>query len=59
MNHTCKESNSCCCSLAALEPDEDCPVHGWPWPPRCETCGRFLSTENRKKLLLSTEIAGK
>jgi len=40
--HVCRESRTCCCSLTALEPDEDCPVHGWPYPPRCEICGQFM-----------------
>lgn len=34
--HTCKESDCCTCSMAALEPDEQCPVHGMgEYPPRC------------------------
>jgi len=40
--HICAEATTCCCSRSALEPDESCPVHGHPWPPRCETCGRFV-----------------
>ncbi len=41
--HECKEPDTCCCSLTALEPDEDCPVHGIePWPPHCVFCGKFL-----------------
>ncbi len=41
--HICRESHTCCCSVLALEPDEDCPVHAQgPWPPRCEVCGRFM-----------------
>lgn len=41
--HMCHEAKSCCCSITALEPDEDCPVHAQgPWPPRCEVCGRFI-----------------
>jgi len=39
--HTCKEYMGCACSMEGLEPDENCPVHGYPWPPRCE-CGRFV-----------------
>lgn len=41
--HECHEDNSCCCSMQALEPDEECPVHGFgEWPPRCGICGRFI-----------------
>jgi uncharacterized phage-associated protein len=42
-DHICKESNSCVCSIVGLEPDESCPMHGGgQWPPRCETCGKFI-----------------
>ena len=41
--HVCRESTTCTCYQLALEPDEECPVHGWgEYPPRCGTCGRFL-----------------
>lgn len=41
--HVCRESRSCVCSIQALEPDEECPVHGvGEWPPRCDVCGRFM-----------------
>lgn len=40
-NHICSESKYCCCSVQALEPDDQCPLHGHPWPPRCEACGRY------------------
>lgn len=40
--HECKESRTCMCSMTALEPNEDCPVHGSHWPPSCEICGRFM-----------------
>lgn len=45
--HVCVVAKTCCCSVLALEPNEDCPVHGVPYPPRCETCGRFLPHINR------------
>ena len=47
MNHTCEESRTCRCYMLASEPDEDCPVHGNPWPPRCEKCGRFMKWSRR------------
>lgn len=42
--HICKEIIHCTCSIIALEPDENCYLHGsGPWPPRCGICGRFIS----------------
>ena len=40
--HECKPPRTCVCYALALEPSEDCPVHGYPWPPRCGDCGRFM-----------------
>ncbi len=40
--HRCEESRTCICYLLALEPNESCPQHGHPYPPRCETCGRYM-----------------
>ena len=40
--HTHQESNLCRCYLLALEPHEQCPVHGRPWPPRCGICGQMM-----------------
>ena len=40
--HSCHDPKTCCCNTQGLEPSDDCPVHGHPWPPRCEECGRFL-----------------
>jgi hypothetical protein len=59
-NHQCRESRVCCCSLTALEPDEDCPIHSsGPWPPRCCICGRFITrtcyyakSQNKKRTIL-------
>ena len=46
-SHICHESKTCCCSLQVLEPDEECPVHGWgEYPPRCEICGRFVKIKS-------------
>ncbi len=39
--HVCKEDKTCHCYILAEEPEEDCPVHGYPYPPRCD-CGKFL-----------------
>jgi hypothetical protein len=41
--HRCERANTCCCSISALEPDDECPIHsGGEWPPRCATCGRLM-----------------
>jgi len=40
--HKCQQSRVCNCSQMALEPNENCPMHGHPWPPRCWICGRFM-----------------
>ena len=41
--HQCRRSRTCCCSSQALEPDDECPIHGaGEWPPRCCVCGRFM-----------------
>lgn len=39
--HICTESTLCRCYALADEPSQKCPVHGYPWPPRCD-CGRFV-----------------
>lgn len=49
--HKCVESTSCTCSISALEPNDNCPVHSsGNWPPRCEICGRFMRYDSRIKL---------
>lgn len=40
--HECQEAHTCCCGCQDLEPREDCPIHGDPWPPKCVVCGRFM-----------------
>jgi hypothetical protein len=43
MKHICEISKTCECSTTALEPDENCPIHGLGhFPPRCCICGRFM-----------------
>lgn len=62
MKHECKESRTCCCSILADEPNEDCPVHGWgPYPPRCETCGKFMPVADCNRLVtfgMASAVAG-
>ena len=42
--HVCKIDKTCSCSVVGLEPSEKCPQHGGgEYPPRCVTCGRFVS----------------
>lgn len=40
--HRCRQSKTCCCGTQAVEPNENCPVHGHPYPIQCEVCGRFI-----------------
>jgi hypothetical protein len=42
-DHEHKRPRTCRCSIQGLEPNEDCPIHGFgEWPPRCEACGKFM-----------------
>src|ERR1700721_2643616 len=34
---------SCICSISALEPNEDCYIHGWMDVRKCPYCGQFRS----------------
>ncbi len=45
--HECQVGRSCTCSVAGLEPAEDCPIHGWPGSPRCDRCGRMMKWSAR------------
>jgi len=54
IEHECIEQTYCSCSLTALEPSEDCPFHGNPWPPRCMYCGRFLPWSIRDNIVKRT-----
>lgn len=48
--HVCEYPDTCCCSISALEPDDDCPIHSFGPPiDRCKHCGRFMR-KNRKAL---------
>jgi hypothetical protein len=41
--HVCTPHGPCTCDTYALEPSEQCTVHGsLSSPPRCYDCGRFL-----------------
>lgn len=43
MEHEHREARTCRCSMQALEPADDCPVHGWErYPKQCEVCGQFF-----------------
>lgn len=53
--HQCCKSTVCRCYLLALEPNEQCPVHGWPYPPRCGDCGRFLPAGRAARKLREQE----
>ena len=45
MKHECNESLVCQCPEFALEPADNCPLHGYPYPPRCAECGRFMRSK--------------
>lgn len=55
-NHICKESRTCICYKLADAPDENCPMHGIVWPPRCEECGRFMSWETRNETRIIYDV---
>lgn len=42
-DHAHAISYTCLCYQLADEPNEDCPQHGHPWPPRCADCGQFMT----------------
>ena len=47
-DHVCEENKECICFGWKNEPDERCPQHGaGSWPPRCDTCGRFMKWPER------------
>ncbi len=48
--HICKEDKTCSCDIMAVEPNQNCPEHGWPYPPRC-SCGRFVKDTRRTQCL--------
>jgi hypothetical protein len=54
--HECHPPRSCCCSIQALEPDEQCPIHGHPTRFPCVECGRFLGNPNRIGLMSLREL---
>ena len=45
--HVCTESIPFCrCYMFALEPSENCPIHGGGfYPPRCSECGKFMKVK--------------
>jgi hypothetical protein len=51
--HKCEPDYYCCCNTIGLEPDEDCPIHGFGhYIPHCIMCGRFISKMVLKKYIL-------
>ena len=43
MTHICQPDRTCACPITALEPNEACPQHGYPWRLQCRTCGKFTA----------------
>ncbi len=57
--HECKVSNACCCYIGALQPEDNCPMHGCgEWPPRCMYCGKFIKwTTAEEQMFIPREQA--
>lgn len=48
--HKCtNKGGSCLCSMQATEPNEKCPIHGYPDPRRCVLCGKWIPLKDRKE----------
>jgi len=43
--HVCSTIKYCKCFSGALEPNEDCPIHGFPLYNKCKYCGRFMKND--------------
>ena len=44
--HICRQIRYCSCMSNAVDPDEDCLIHGFlRQQPRCSYCGRFLKNK--------------
>lgn len=57
MAHICKEGTTCTCSIIGLEPNEECPVHGGGiYPPRCESCGKFIRRNYERSTVFFSEM---
>jgi len=56
--HKCErwEPDYCLCSVASLEPHDECPFHGHGgiWPPRC-VCGKFVKWEPISEMIAEEE----
>lgn len=52
-NHICSNIKYCTCYSLALEPNEDCVIHGFGFykQPRCIYCGRFMKKNPEIKLI--------
>lgn len=44
--HKCARARTCKCYLLALEPADNCPIHGCDYPFRCAECGKFMTHED-------------
>ena len=49
--HICREIRYCSCMNNALDPSEDCVIHGDYRQSRCSYCGRFLMNSPEKDIL--------
>ena len=44
-----KAPDYCMCNLSGDTPNENCPIHGVLWPPKCMYCGQFMTWKQRKE----------
>lgn len=56
--HVCQYPRGCRCSVVGLEPEDDCPTHGWP-ERRCDICGRFLPYPKQADLSRTSQAGNK
>jgi hypothetical protein len=46
--HVCRYTPTCQCYMLALEPADECPIHGsGPAREACDVCGRFMKSRRR------------
>ena len=52
IDHVCHPPNFCYCNVQATEPDDQCPIHGFPKRvDNCMVCGRFVKRENYEDVI--------
>jgi hypothetical protein len=54
--HKHQLGDSCICYTGALIPNINCPLHGYPYLNKCETCGQFFKIKNELKVSKNNTI---